>query len=212
MHDGVPEGQNTTTAAPVPTTTEVRCVTHRLANLDVANPEAPPAAATTAAAGTFAQNTTAPIANLPAQEITPAVQSAATAAAAGVREDFIAALREMTQAMRKHRNSKDVPDSGDSTDGKRSRKRKMSGKNSDSKRHNRGEMSDAALAKRFNRCGKCARYIADPAARAAHVATCEGEKDRNGKDLFPTRMGKVRGLVENGKESLVNDFGKSKTK
>jgi len=96
-HDGVPEGQNTTTAAPVPTTTEVRGVTHRLANLDVANPEAPPAAATTAAAGTSAQNTTAPIANLPAQEITLAVQSAATAAAAGVREDFIAALREMTQ-------------------------------------------------------------------------------------------------------------------
>jgi hypothetical protein len=118
----------------------------------------------------------------------------------------------LSQAMRKNRNSKDVPDSGDSTDGKRSRKRKMAGKNSDSKRHNRGEMSDAALAKRFNRCGKCARYIADPAARAAHVATCEGEKDRNGKDLFPTRMGKVRGLVENGKESLVNDFGKSKTK
>ena len=74
------------------------------------------------------------------------------------------------------------------------------------------EMSDAALAKRFNRTGKCARYITYPAARAAHVTTCESEKDRNGKDLFPTRMGKVRGLVENSKKALVNDSGESKTK
>ena len=114
--------------------------------------------------------------------------------------------------MRKNRNSKDVPDSGDSTDGKQSRERKVAGKKSDSKLHNRDKMSDVALSKRFNRCGKCAHYIAEAAARAVHVATCEGEKDSNGKYLIPTRMGKVRGLVENGKEALVNDFGKSKTK
>ena len=99
MRASVPEGQPITTAAPVATTTEVCGVTNRLAHLDVIIPEAPPAAATSAAACNSVQNTTALIAKLPRwRSLWPCsrrqqLQSAATTAAAGVREDFIAALR-----------------------------------------------------------------------------------------------------------------------
>ena len=92
----VPEGQTTGTGtvAPAATTTEIRGMTHELANLEVTNPTpAPPGATTAAIAWTSAHNPKAPIVNLPQQEINMAVQAAATAAAANVRADFVAVMR-----------------------------------------------------------------------------------------------------------------------
>ena len=416
MREAVPDGQTTDTGtvAPAATTTEIRGMTHGLANLEVENPTpAPPAAATAAMAGTSAHNPTAPVVNIPQQEINVAVQAAATAAAANVRADFVDVMRQfaqvpsdstsrraetvnlrdlklpefqgskkgasnyiepefylpllswtrevrtllvgsglsqrqqalsiinaltgaarrsffraytlnvdnatrddvldklvalvpdhksmftqkaldmtftmntlrddietfgllvqhgemaadgsrfwykqlvqnllsvrsdiltlsqnflnehldyrpaesfnalitrtigivskldhegvLSQALRKRPgNSRDAPDSGDSTDGKRSKKQKGASKVVEGKRQST-KVSDAVLAQRFDRCGKCARYIADATARATHVATCTGATDRNGKDLFPTRMGQVRRLVDAGKASEVNNFTK----
>ena len=100
MRQAVHEGQNTGTGtvAPAATTTEIRGMTHDLANLEVTNPTpAPPAATTATIAWTSAHNRTAPIVNLPEQEINMAVQAAATAAAANVRADFVAVMRQFAQ-------------------------------------------------------------------------------------------------------------------
>ena len=68
------------------------------------------------------------------------------------------------------------------------------------------DLSNAALAKRFDRCGKCGLYVANPTERAAHVASCRGQTDRAGKDVFNTRMGQVRALVKSNKVVEVNTF------
>ena len=107
------------------------------------------------------------------------------------------------------RKKRDAPsDVGDSADTKQKKEKKPKVNASAKNSKKWGELSNAALAKRFDRCGKCGRYVADPAARAAHVQACNGETDRAGKDLLNTRLGKVRALVKQGKADDVNVFGK----
>ena len=68
-------------------------------------------------------------------------------------------------------------------------------------------MSDVEVAQRYDRCTKCGRHYGDASERAAHVSQCKGQSDKNGVNLFPSRIGKVRKFVAEGREADVNKFG-----